>query len=129
MKKIIITHLWVIGFGWENTIYSTEDFNNVMELNKIDNKFYEFEATQGGKSYLLKGYYVKDDEIVDTQYEYTKELNNERICDQCGSEMKELKKPRKKYGKHNTIYKCTYCDHTHRKRTQNEILRDKGLRE
>lgn len=60
------------------------------------------------------------------QEEWAKEIDSESICDQCGQDMKEHKRPRRKYGKHNTTYECDYCGHTHRKRTQNEILRDTG---
>jgi len=64
------------------------------------------------------------------QRKWKKEIANEKICDQCGSDMKEIKRPRtrKKYGKHMTTYECTFCNHVHRKRTQNEILRDLGER-
>lgn len=42
MKEIRFTHLYVKGFGWENTIFQREDFNSVEKLgeNKNDGIIY-----------------------------------------------------------------------------------------
>lgn len=34
-RKIIITHLWVDGFGWENTILIEEDFKLLEKLEGV----------------------------------------------------------------------------------------------
>ena len=37
MKAIkLFTHLWVDDFGWENTIYNSDDFDNVELLAETD---------------------------------------------------------------------------------------------
>ncbi|AFM54716.1 hypothetical protein B617_gp55 [Nonlabens phage P12024S] len=35
--KTIITHLWVDGFGWENTILIEEDFLSIYKTDSKDN--------------------------------------------------------------------------------------------
>jgi hypothetical protein len=30
--KIKLTHYWVTGFGWENTVYLPEDFQQIKKL-------------------------------------------------------------------------------------------------
>lgn len=55
-KKLIITHLWVSDFGWENTILLEEDFIKVEQINNDDELL--FLATQENKvKQVLKGYY------------------------------------------------------------------------
>ena len=44
MKTIkLFTHLWVDDFGWENTVYNSDDFDDVELLAKTD---------QNGEVYL-----------------------------------------------------------------------------
>ena len=81
------------------------------------------------RKYLDKETYDKLSRQDMNQKQWKKQKASESICDQCGEQMKVDKKPRKKYGKHNTTYTCEFCGHTHRKRTQNEILRDVGERD
>ena len=55
-KKLIITHLWVSGFGWESTILLEEDFAKVEKINNHGELL--FLATQENKVIqILKGYY------------------------------------------------------------------------
>lgn len=56
--KIEFTHYWVSGFGWENTIYQVEDFENVEEMGYNDADGYIFLGVneKGGK-HILKGIY------------------------------------------------------------------------
>jgi uncharacterized Zn finger protein len=61
--------------------------------------------------------------------EYQEEIESEQICDQCGYDMKLVKIPRKSYEKHKSYFQCENCGNIHRKRTFNEILRDRGLRD
>lgn len=65
-----------------------------------------------------------------SQAEYKKQLKDESICPECNIEM-DIEKHKKKnhFDKERTIYKCYICGITHRKRTQNEILRDMGCRD
>ena len=55
--KPIFTHLWVKGFGWENTIYVADDFTSVKEIDVTVNEETLFIATdENGMEYLLKGH-------------------------------------------------------------------------
>ena len=58
-RKIEFTHYWVSGFGWENTIFSPEDFVEVEELgeNKKDGVVFLAINNAGGK-HILKGIYI-----------------------------------------------------------------------
>ena len=69
MKNIAFTHLWVKGFGWENTVYVAEDFVSVKQIGAdvpADSIFIAtddpiFIATdKNGTEYLLKGVLVPD---------------------------------------------------------------------
>ncbi len=65
-----------------------------------------------------------------TQKDYKQQLKEESICPECNIEMDENKKPKGgRFRKEKTTYKCFICGFTHRKRTQNEILRDIGARD
>lgn len=56
--EIRFTHLWVTDFGWENTIYLQEDFEEVELLGDNDKDGKVFVAIQdNGKQQILKGYY------------------------------------------------------------------------
>lgn len=59
------------------------------------------------------------------------EINLDSYCPDCNIKMPIYSKGKKKnkYDKEKTIYKCSVCGFTHRKRTLNEILRDLGLRD
>lgn len=58
--------------------------------------------------------------------DYSKEVEAEKICDNCGAEMKFTKKPKKnRWSKESSYYTCE-CGNKFRKRTRNEILRDLG---
>lgn len=63
--------------------------------------------------------------------DFEKQLDSESICELCHCEMKVVVKKGKqfKYDKNHTMYECSICGFKHRKRTQNEILRDLGERE
>ena len=51
------THLWISGFGWENTIYQEEDFKEVELLGENDMDGCVYVAIQdNGKQQILKGY-------------------------------------------------------------------------
>jgi len=54
--KIIFTHYWVSGFGWEPTIYQPEDFIEVEKMgeNEIDGTVFIAINEKGGK-HILKG--------------------------------------------------------------------------
>jgi hypothetical protein len=66
----------------------------------------------------------------DTRSDFRKQTDSESICGECNVEMKIIHKEGKrfKYDKNRTRYECPICKNTHRKRTQNEILRDMGKR-
>jgi len=51
------THYWVSGFGWETTIYQTEDFETVeiMGENDVDGVIFLAINDNGGK-HILKGF-------------------------------------------------------------------------
>lgn len=52
--EISFTHLWVQGFGWENTIYDSDDFERFWEYGSNDHETI-YEAVNGkGKTELLK---------------------------------------------------------------------------
>jgi len=57
-KGIIFTHLWVDGFGWENTIYGVEDFIkcNCIGTNGND-KIYHC-VNDRNIPVIIKGYFV-----------------------------------------------------------------------
>ena len=59
------------------------------------------------------------------------ELEQESICNICNCEMDIIhkKKKRNRFDKEHTTYECSICGFKHRKRTQNEILRDMGERD
>lgn len=63
--------------------------------------------------------------------EFEKQTDSENICALCNCEMEIIHKESKrfKYDKEHTVYGCDICGFTHRKRTQNEILRDMGERD
>lgn len=63
--------------------------------------------------------------------EFEKQLDLESICGECNCEMYIIHKEGKryKYDKNHTMYECSICGFKHRKRTQNEILRDLGDRD
>lgn len=63
--------------------------------------------------------------------DYDKQVESESICSICNIEMKIVHKEGKrfKYDKEHTMYECSICGFKHRKRTQNEILRDMGERD
>lgn len=62
--------------------------------------------------------------------EFRNEIQNENICECCGSIMTKIKKKQKnRYSKKNSIYKCESCGNQFRERTNNEILRDLGHRD
>jgi len=65
-----------------------------------------------------------------TQEDFENQVNDESLCPICHTEM-TMEKHKKKthYSKEKTVYKCPICGFKHRKRTQNEILRDMGLRD
>ena len=56
--RVVFTHIWVSGFGWENTIFKTEDFIEVEKLGENEADGVVFLATneKGGK-HIFKGYY------------------------------------------------------------------------
>ncbi len=68
---------------------------------------------------------------IDTRSDFQKQVDDENICNECEVEMEVVHKEGKryKYDKDHTMYKCSICGFTHRKRTQNEILRDMGERD
>lgn len=57
MGNIEITHYWVSGFGWENTIFQTEDFITIekMGFNEVDGFIFLGINDNGGK-HILKGF-------------------------------------------------------------------------
>ena len=59
MIRAIFTHLWVKGFGWENTVFVFEDFVSVEDIDVTNGlEVVVFMATdENGTEYLLKGYY------------------------------------------------------------------------
>jgi len=68
--------------------------------------------------------------MTQSQKEYKRQVKDESICPECNIEMDiDKKKKSNHYGKERTIYTCYICGFTHRKRTQNEILRDMGCRD
>jgi len=55
MNEIIIfTHYWVTGFGWENTIYNSDDFVDVTLFgeSKEEGKVFICTNDKGGKQIL-----------------------------------------------------------------------------
>ena len=54
--KIIFTHLWVEGFGWENTILIQEDFKELEKLgeNEKDGLILIGLQNQANKRQILK---------------------------------------------------------------------------
>lgn len=55
--KVRFSHLWVSGFGWENTILSPEDFEEVELLGESEKDGKVYIAIQdNGKKQILKGY-------------------------------------------------------------------------
>ncbi len=56
MKDIQFTHLWVRDFGWEPTVYVSEDFDKIELLgeNKVDGKVF-IAVQSNGKKQILKG--------------------------------------------------------------------------
>jgi len=67
----------------------------------------------------------------DDKSDYDKQIESESICTICNCEMQIIHKEgkRHKYDKNHTMYECQICGFKHRKRTQNEILRDLGERD
>lgn len=63
--------------------------------------------------------------------DFDKQVDSESICEICHCEMKIIHKESKRYkhDKEHTMYECKICGFKHRKRTQNEILRDLGERD
>lgn len=55
--KMIITHYWVSGFGWENTIFSPSDFETCEELGRDENGVYFIGINDKNAKHILKGYY------------------------------------------------------------------------
>ncbi|WP_052444275.1 hypothetical protein [Flammeovirga sp. OC4] len=41
-RKIIFSHLWVSGFGWENTILDSDDFEEIelLGINEVDGEIF-----------------------------------------------------------------------------------------
>jgi RNase P subunit RPR2 len=66
-----------------------------------------------------------------TKSDFEKQIDSESICEICHTEMTIIHKEGKrfKYDKNHTMYECSICGFKHRKRTQNEILRDIGERD
>ena len=58
--EIIFTHLWVAGFGWENTVYIESDFDTVELLGQSDIDGHVFIGINGNAKHILKGYYKTD---------------------------------------------------------------------
>lgn len=58
--KTIFTHLWVEGFGWENTIHQESDFMKTTETSKKDNEVHFTCLQENGIERILKGYYATD---------------------------------------------------------------------
>lgn len=58
MGNLIITHYWVTGFGWENTIYLPEDFDRFEQLgeNETDGEIWIGYSKDGGK-HILKAHH------------------------------------------------------------------------
>lgn len=56
-NKIIFTHLWVYGFGWENTIYGTEDFQKIEQLGGSGDECIFICLNHVGGNQILKGKY------------------------------------------------------------------------
>jgi len=59
-KEIILTHFWVSGFGWEDTILIEEDFKELDKLGENEKDGIVFIGVQklgNGKNHILKGYY------------------------------------------------------------------------
>ena len=55
MEGIIFTHLWVSGFGWESTIYQSEDFSEVELLAETEKDGKVYVAIQeNGKQQVLR---------------------------------------------------------------------------
>lgn len=57
--KVVFTHLWVSGFGWENTIFLPSDFEEVEKLGENTNDGTIFIGVNGNAKHILKGYYEK----------------------------------------------------------------------
>lgn len=57
MINAVFTHYWVTDFGWENTIYLPEDFEEVEVLgeNDKDGTIFICINDRGGKQ-IMKGY-------------------------------------------------------------------------
>lgn len=51
MEGIKFAHLWVVGFGWEVTIFQPKDFHTVDEISEL---FY-LAMQYNGKVRLFKG--------------------------------------------------------------------------
>lgn len=59
MKCIRFTHYWVSGFGWEITIFQTEDFATVEQLGFNDVDGYVFLGIDHKDcKHILKGGYI-----------------------------------------------------------------------
>jgi hypothetical protein len=59
-KKIVFSHFWVKGFGWQNTCYIQDDFDIIKVKYEYSNGESMFLAYDGKELVILKGYYVKD---------------------------------------------------------------------
>ncbi len=57
-NRLIITHLWVDGFGWENTILIEEDFIKI-EILSVDGDLILLATQENKTTQILKGYYEK----------------------------------------------------------------------
>lgn len=58
-KEVVITHLWVTEFGWENTILIQSDFQHLEVLgeNEKDGLILMGIQTDKSKRQILKAYY------------------------------------------------------------------------
>jgi hypothetical protein len=61
-KTIIFTHLWVDDFGWENTVYNSDDFDHVELLATTDRDGDVYLCTfSTGARRILKRHLLKEE--------------------------------------------------------------------
>lgn len=53
----VFTHYWVTGFGWENTIYCPEDFQEWEEIGDNAEGIIFLAVNERGGRHILKGCY------------------------------------------------------------------------
>ena len=70
MRTYFFTHRWVKEFGWENTIYQPEDFEEIVHVRKEGDSDIFIGRDINNNTYLLKGYYIEDEKKHPTLIPY-----------------------------------------------------------